>query len=85
LGAAFFRKTRGTRLWVTAELHPLAVETADAYCRGVRYFRLVLWLIFFVMATFCWIVLIEHGPENFFEGTKIEIENLGWFTFRFFK
>ena len=45
---------------------------------GVRYFRLLLWLAFFAIATFCWIVIIEHGPENIIEGTKIEIENLGW-------
>lgn len=63
----------------------LAGESLDAYYRRVRYFRWVLWLIFFAIATFCWVVLIEHGPENFVEGAKIEIENLGWFTFRFFK
>jgi hypothetical protein len=63
----------------------LAVETADAYCSQVLYFRLVLWVTFFAIATFCWVVVIEHGPEDFIEGTKIEIENLGWFTFRFFK
>jgi hypothetical protein len=63
----------------------LAVETGGRYYRVVRYLRLVLWLTFFAIATFCWVVLIEHGPENFFEGTKIEIENLGWFTFPFFK
>jgi hypothetical protein len=51
----------------------------------VLYFRIMLWLAFFVMATFCWVVVIEHGPENFVEGTKIEIENLGWFTFRLSK
>jgi hypothetical protein len=45
----------------------------------------VLWVTFFAIATFCWVVVIEHGPEDFIEGTKIEIENLGWFTFRFFK
>jgi hypothetical protein len=44
----------------------------------VLYFRILLWLTFFVIATFCWVVLIEHGPENFIEGIKIEIENLGW-------
>jgi hypothetical protein len=51
----------------------------------VRFIRLVWWLGLFAIATFCWVVLIEHGPENFIEGAKIEIENLGWFTFRFFK
>jgi len=28
-------------------------------------------------ATFCWVVVIEHGPENFVAGSKIELENLG--------
>jgi len=51
----------------------------------VRYFRLFFWLAFFGLATFCWVVLIEHGPENFIEGAKIEIENLGWVTSRFFQ
>jgi hypothetical protein len=49
----------------------------------VRYFRLLLWFAFFAIATICWVVIIEHGPENFIEGMKIEIENLA--PFRFFK
>jgi len=44
--------------------------------------RLFLWFVFFAGATFCWIVVIEHGPENFVEGTRIEIENLQWLIFR---
>jgi hypothetical protein len=63
----------------------VALALTLIYNRKVLYFRILLWLGFFVMATFCWVVLIEHGPENFIEGTKIEIENLGWFTFRFSK
>jgi hypothetical protein len=55
------------------------------YFRRVRYFRLLLWFGFFAIATFCWVVIIEHGPENFIEGAKIEIENLGWVPSRFFK
>jgi hypothetical protein len=51
----------------------------------VRYFRTVLWLIVFAIATFCWVVVIEHGPENFVAGSKIEIENLGSLASRFFK
>ena len=69
----------------TAGLSSLARWEQRPYFRQVRYFRWALWLIFFAIATFCWVVLIEHGPENFIEGTKIEIENLGWFTFRFFQ
>jgi hypothetical protein len=38
---------------------------------------MVLWLAVFTIATFCWVVVIEHGPENFVAGSKIEIENLG--------
>jgi hypothetical protein len=53
--------------------------------RHVRYFRLLLWFGFFTIATFCWVVIIEHGPENFIEGAKIELENLGWLPSQFFK
>jgi hypothetical protein len=53
--------------------------------RHVRYFRLLLWLAFFAIATICWVVIMEHGPENFIEGMKIEIQNLGWVPSRFFK
>jgi hypothetical protein len=59
-------------------------KTQNYLCR-VRYFRLLLWFGFFTIATFCWVVIIEHGPENFIEGAKIEIENLGWLPSRFFK
>ena len=55
------------------------------YFRHVRYFRLLLWFAFFAIATICWVVIIEHGPENFIEGAKIEIENLGWVPSRYFK
>lgn len=51
----------------------------------MRHIRLVLWFIFFAIAAFCWVVVIEHGPENFIEGSKIEIENLGWLASRFFQ
>jgi hypothetical protein len=37
--------------------------------------RLVAWFIVFLGATFCWIVLIEHGPDDFVEGCKIEAAN----------
>jgi hypothetical protein len=47
--------------------------------------RIVLWLIVFAIATFCWVVVIEHGPENFVAGSKIEIENLGALASRFFQ
>ena len=45
------------------------------------FVRLVAWLCLYLAFTFCWIVLIEHGPENFWDGAKIEFENLeGLFT-----
>jgi hypothetical protein len=75
--------------WVIA--HPRTFNTQNSkpktqnYSRLVRYFRLLLWFGFFAIATFCWVVIIEHGPENFIEGAKIEIENLGWVPFHFFK
>ena len=37
--------------------------------------RWLAWLILFFAATFCWIVLIEHGPDDFVEGCKIEAAN----------
>jgi hypothetical protein len=42
----------------------------------MKFVRLVLWLLFFAVATFCWVVLIEHGVDNFAEGAAIELENL---------
>ena len=48
--------------------------------QAMRALRLLIWLLFFIIATFSWIVLIEHGPENFWEGSRIELENL-WATF----
>jgi hypothetical protein len=51
----------------------------------VRYIRWVLRLIVFAIATFCWVVVIEHGPENFVAGSKIEIENMGSLASRLFK
>jgi hypothetical protein len=38
--------------------------------------RWILWLGLFLVVTFCWVVLIEHGPDNFVEGVQIELENL---------
>ncbi len=37
--------------------------------------RLLAWFVVFLGATFCWIVLIEHGPDDFVEGCKIEAAN----------
>jgi hypothetical protein len=51
----------------------------------MRLFRFFLWAVFFAVASFCWVVVIEHGPENFFEGTRIEVENLQWLILRTLK
>jgi len=42
----------------------------------MRALRLLIWLLLFIIATFSWVVLIEHGPDNFWEGSRIEFENL---------
>lgn len=67
--------------------HPLekhnSLETPSERVRDIqvmRMLRLLFWFLFFIVATFSWIVLIEHGPENFWEGSRIELENL-WATF----
>jgi hypothetical protein len=51
-------------------------QSLSGYDQLVRLLRWALWLLFFAVATFCWVVLIEHGPENFAEGAAIELENL---------
>jgi hypothetical protein len=40
------------------------------------------WVIAFILATFCWVVVIEHGPDNFIVGSKIEAENFKSLFFR---
>ncbi|MBV8585782.1 MAG: hypothetical protein JO308_05805 [Verrucomicrobia bacterium] len=39
------------------------------------FWRALLWFLFFIGATFAWVVVIEHGPENFLQGSVIEAEN----------
>ena len=39
------------------------------------FLRARLWFLFFLGATFVWVVVIEHGPENFLQGSVIEAEN----------
>lgn len=36
------------------------------------------WLLFFLVATFCWFVYFEHGPglQSFGRGAGIEIDRL---------
>jgi hypothetical protein len=38
--------------------------------------RVILYALLFPALTFAWVVLIEHGPESFWDGAKIEWENL---------
>jgi hypothetical protein len=44
--------------------------------------RKLAWLLTFILATFCWVVVIEHGPDNFIVGSKIELENFKSLFFR---
>jgi hypothetical protein len=44
--------------------------------------RKLAWLLTFILATFCWVVVIEHGPDNFIVGSKIEVENFRSLFFR---
>jgi hypothetical protein len=38
--------------------------------------RVIVYAFLFPALTFIWVVLIEHGPESFWDGAKIEWENL---------
>jgi hypothetical protein len=44
--------------------------------------RKLAWVLTFILATFCWVVVIEHGPDNFIIGSKIEAENFKSLFFR---
>jgi hypothetical protein len=44
--------------------------------------RKLAWMLTFILATFCWVVVIEHGPDNFIVGSKIEVENFRSLFFR---
>jgi len=35
-----------------------------------------LWFLFFGIAFFCWLVLLEHGPGDFAEGVRLELDGL---------
>jgi hypothetical protein len=59
------------------DLDALACALAAAgYGLFVRVARWTGWIGLLIIATFCWVVLIEHGPANFVEGVQIELENL---------
>ena len=38
--------------------------------------RNIFWVVFFLAATFAFIVLFEHGPSNFAENAKKEAETM---------
>ena len=39
-------------------------------------FRNIFWIVFFIAATFAFIVLFEHGPSNFADNAKKEVDQL---------
>ena len=43
----------------------------------MAFLRLVMWLLLFVLATFCWVVVFEHGLSDFSRGWNEE-----WRKFR---
>lgn len=45
----------------------------------MRFFARLLWIAAFVLATYCWMVIFEHGIawSGFSEGFKSEWRNLG--------
>ncbi|HEY0791048.1 MAG TPA: hypothetical protein VGD78_08285 [Chthoniobacterales bacterium] len=46
--------------------------------------RVILYAFLFPALTFAWLVLIEHGPESFWDGARIEWENLQSIVFSAF-
>jgi hypothetical protein len=44
--------------------------------KAMRVIRWFGWLALYLVVTFVWIVLIEHGPESFLQGSIIEFQDL---------
>ena len=42
----------------------------------MRFIQNIFWIVVFLVSTFCWVVLFEHGPSGFREGLKVEFEKL---------
>ncbi len=42
----------------------------------IALFRKIFWLALFVVFTFCFIVLFEHGPTNFVQNAHVEAAQL---------
>jgi hypothetical protein len=69
---------------------PLSTTTVQNSCCSQPHFaktlfpmlRKLAWVLAFILATFCWVVVIEHGPDNFIVGSKIEAENFKSLFFR---
>ena len=38
--------------------------------------RKLFWLVLFVVFTFCFVVLFDHGTSNFAENARLEIQEL---------
>ena len=62
-------------IYLAAFFALLTLLSYAQYAQESRRSHYGLALVFFALATFCWVILIEHGPENFLEGTQIELEN----------
>lgn len=44
--------------------------------RKMRIIRSIFWFAVFLAATFCWVVLFEHGISGFKEGIPLEWEKV---------
>jgi hypothetical protein len=38
--------------------------------------RKLFWIALFLASTFCFIVLFEHGPQNFAQNCQVELQNM---------
>ena len=45
-------------------------------CRSMALIRSIFWVALFIVATFCFVVLFEYGPEGFVEGVPVELEKI---------
>jgi hypothetical protein len=68
---------------------PLTTTVQNSCCSQLHFsktlfamLRKLAWVLAFILATFCWVVVIEHGPDNFIVGSKIEAENFKSLFFR---
>jgi hypothetical protein len=64
-----------THSFPTGKRHSPLTSALEAIFLLTGEMKKVLWLILYLASTFCWIVLIEHGPDDFAQGCKIELDN----------